>query len=151
MAYKSIDPNTKKLLIEKYDQLPQSSRLTLATYIWVDSTGELIRNKTRTVEFSPVKPGDLPWWDTADALSTTYVNNDIFLQPIRLFNDPFSKFEYAKGESHRNVLVLCETYKYNKTRTSELTSFEKDEYLKLRIIYYQKCLNYSILTCSKQG
>jgi glutamine synthetase len=111
--------HNKNHLIDKYNQLPQSSNLILATYIWIDSTGEVIRNKTRTIEYSPASASELPWWDTADALSTTYINTDIFLQPVRLFKDPFFKFNYSSELSGTNFLVICETYKFTKTKTSK--------------------------------
>ena len=87
MSYKNLHTANSRALVDRFDQLPQNNNLTLATYVWIDCTGELIHNKTRTLEYRPHTPEELPWWD-AEALITS-VNTDIHLQPVRLYNDPF--------------------------------------------------------------
>jgi len=81
---------------------------TQCMYIWIDGTGENVRAKTKTVDFVPKKPADLPVWNY-DGSSTGQAegrNSDTYLYPVALYRDPF-----RLGD---NKLVLCDTYKYNK-------------------------------------
>ena len=78
----------------------------LATYVWIDGTGEHTRSKTRTLEKEAERPEDLPVWNY-DGSSTGQAhgeNSDTFLIPRRIFQDPF------RGGKSR--LVLCDTYNY---------------------------------------
>uniref|UniRef100_A0A1I8ITW2 glutamine synthetase n=1 Tax=Macrostomum lignano TaxID=282301 RepID=A0A1I8ITW2_9PLAT len=87
----------------RYLGLPQPEDKVQCMYIWIDSTGENLRAKTRTVETVPKDPKDLPIWNF-DGSSTGQAegqNSDVMLHPVALFNDPF------RGGS--NKLVLCET------------------------------------------
>jgi glutamine synthetase len=100
---------TDKQILKKYLDLPQPDHKILATYIWIDGTGENLRSKTMTIEFVPKEASQLPWWNF-DGSSTGQAegsNSDIYLKPVSLFNDPF-----LQGN---NKLVICETYKYDKT------------------------------------
>ena len=100
---------TDKQVLKKYLDLPQPEGKTLATYIWIDGSGENLRSKTMTIDFIPKEPAQLPWWNF-DGSSTGQAegsNSDIYLKPVSLFNDPF-----LQGN---NKLVICETYKYDKT------------------------------------
>ena len=100
----------------RFDALPQPDNLYLATYLWIDSSGQCIRLKTRTLEVPEkqkqkqphtrhhqdtdhvkgdemeenddddedyISLRDLPWWDSAEC------DTDRYLEPVRLFNDPF--------------------------------------------------------------
>ena len=99
-------------IVKRFSKLEQPKNLSLASYIWIDSSGVSIRFKTRTFEFDPNEPNDLPWWDCAEAFLESYINTDVFLEPVKLFNDPF----YA---GKNNKLVLCETYDYDKAITGK--------------------------------
>merc|ERR1712226_167163 len=82
-----------------------------AMYIWIDGTGEGLRAKTRTVDFVPKAPKELPIWNF-DGSSTGQAegsNSDVYLYPVAIYRDPF-----RLGD---NKLVLCETYKHNKKPT----------------------------------
>jgi len=99
---------TDKNVLKKYLELPQPLDKILATYIWIDGTGENLRSKTMTVDFVPKEAGQLPWWNF-DGSSTAQAegsNSDVYLKPVAIFKDPF-----LLGQ---NVLVMCETYKYDK-------------------------------------
>merc|ERR1712244_63590 len=81
---------------------------TQAMYVWIDGTGENLRAKTRTLDFVPKDPKELPIWNF-DGSSTGQAegsNSDVYLYPVAMYKDPF-----RLGD---DKLVLCETYKYNK-------------------------------------
>ena len=100
---------TDKRVLQKYLDLPQPKNKTLVTYIWIDGSGETLRSKTMTVDFVPQNAVDLPWWnfDGSSTSQATGSNSDVYLKPVALFNDPFLQ--------NNNKLVICETYKYDKT------------------------------------
>ena len=88
---------------QKYLELDQRGGV-IATYVWVDGTGEGLRSKSRTVEKKPQSLSDLARWlfdgsSTGQAVGT---NSDVFLQPVAMYSDPF-----LRGD---NLLVLCECY-----------------------------------------
>jgi glutamine synthetase len=94
--------------LKKYLDLPQPEDKTLATYIWIDGTGENLRSKTMTIDFVPKEATQLPWWNF-DGSSTGQAegsNSDVYLKPVAIFNDPF-----LRGN---NKLVICETYTFEK-------------------------------------
>lgn len=107
-----------KLLTEKYLSLPQPSNKILATYVWIDGTGEQLRAKTKTLSKVPEDAEELSWW-MFDGSSTDQAaghNSDVYLKPIAIYRDPFM----LGGE---NKLVLCETYDANKKPTSRFEDF----------------------------
>jgi glutamine synthetase len=97
-----------KAVAERYRNLPCPDGKIKATYIWIDGTGENVRAKTRTVDFVPSKPEELPVWnyDGSSTYQAEGTNSDTYLCPVALYNDPFTR--------GNNKLVLCDTYKYNK-------------------------------------
>ncbi|XP_053710845.1 glutamine synthetase-like [Synchiropus splendidus] len=76
----------------------------LVTYVWIDQTGENLKNKTRTLDKEPVGISDIPEWET------TSVENDsiqeVYLVPARMFRDPFLR--------DPNKMVLCEVFNRNR-------------------------------------
>jgi len=101
-----------QLITKKYLSLPQPTDKFLATFVWIDGTGEQLRAKTKTVFKVPEKAEDLSWW-SFDGSSTGQAkgeNSDVYLKPVALFKDPF----LLGGE---NKLVLCETYDDEKKPT----------------------------------
>ncbi|XP_065584223.1 glutamine synthetase-like, partial [Artemia franciscana] len=102
---------TNKAVLDRYLNLSQPDNKILATYIWIDGTGEFIRNKTRTLDFHPKHSSELPIWifDGSSTYQAEGSNSDVYLYPCAMYQDPFNK--------GKNKIVLCETYKYNKTRT----------------------------------
>jgi len=102
---------TDKSVLKKFLSLPQPSDKVLATYIWIDGTGESLRCKTMTINFEPKQASELPWWNF-DGSSTGQAegsNSDVYLKPVAIFTDPFLLAP--------NKLIMCETYKYDKTPT----------------------------------
>ena len=111
---------TDKQVLKRYLDLPQPEDKVLATYVWIDGSGENVRSKTMTVDFEPKEPSELPWWNF-DGSSTAQAegsNSDVYLKPVAIFRDPF-----LLGN---NKLVMCETYKYNKEPAGKLfiTSYQ---------------------------
>ncbi|XP_077996741.1 glutamine synthetase-like [Glandiceps talaboti] len=107
MASPSHPAYTNKEVLSRYLQLPQGGRVQ-CMYIWIDGSGEGLRCKTRTVDFEPKAPEELPIWNF-DGSSTGQAegsNSDMYIHPIAMFDDPF--------RLKPNKLVLCETYKYDK-------------------------------------
>ncbi|XP_014204298.1 glutamine synthetase 1, mitochondrial-like isoform X2 [Copidosoma floridanum] len=100
-----------KTLLNKFYALPQPEDRIQAKYIWIDGTGEFLRSKSRTLEFVPKKPEDLPKWqyDGSSTYQAEGENSDIFLLPKAIYKDPF--------RCNNNILVLCETYLSDMTPT----------------------------------
>ena len=103
-----------KLITKKYLALPQPLNKILATYIWIDGTGEQIRSKTKTISKEPHNVQELSWW-MFDGSSTGQAeggNSDVYLKPVAIYKDPFML-------GAENKLVLCETYDEKKKPTGE--------------------------------
>ncbi|XP_035214899.1 glutamine synthetase 2 cytoplasmic-like isoform X2 [Stegodyphus dumicola] len=103
--------NLCKQTLLKYMSLPQPEHKIQCTYVWIDGTGENVRSKTKTLDFVPKDPSELPVWDY-DGSSTYQAegsNSDVYLHPVALYKDPF--------RGGNNKLVLCETYRFNKKPT----------------------------------
>ncbi|XP_071050089.1 glutamine synthetase 2 cytoplasmic isoform X5 [Onthophagus taurus] len=96
-----------KTILPKYMDLPIPEGKIQAMYVWVDGTGENVRAKTRTLDFIPKDPSDLPIWnyDGSSCYQAEGGNSDMYLYPVAIFNDPFRR--------GNNKLVLCDTYKAN--------------------------------------
>ena len=93
-------------ILDKYMDLDTGGKVQ-AMYVWIDGTDEHLRCKTKTLDFEPQVPDDLPVWNY-DGSSTGQAsghNSDTYLHPVALFRDPFRR--------GKNKLVLCETYKYD--------------------------------------
>ena len=102
---------TNKTVLNRYLALKQPDDITQCMYVWIDGTGENVRAKTKTVKFVPKKPSELPLWNY-DGSSTGQAegrNSDTYLNPVALYPDPF--------RGGNNKLVLCETFKYDKSPT----------------------------------
>jgi len=98
-----------KTVLNRYLDLPVSEDVTQATYVWIDGSGQNVRCKTKTVLGAVKGVEDLPEWNF-DGSSTGQAegsNSDVYLKPVRIYRDPFLLGQHK--------LVLCETYKYNKT------------------------------------
>ncbi|VVC26671.1 Glutamine synthetase/guanido kinase, catalytic domain,Glutamine synthetase, N-terminal conserved [Cinara cedri] len=95
----------------RFLQLPQPENKVQVTYVWIDGTGQELRAKSRTLDFVPTKVEDLPVWnyDGSSTYQSQGENSDVFLHPVAIFNDPFRLMP--------NKLVMCETYKHDRTPT----------------------------------
>ena len=82
-----------------------------ALYIWIDGSGEGLRSKTKTLDSSPKSVDELPIWnyDGSSTYQAEGRNSDTYLHPVKMYPDPF------RGGD--NVMVMCETYKYDNTPT----------------------------------
>jgi len=112
MSQFSLSAATNKAVLDRYMRLPQPEDKVMATYVWIDGTGEYLRAKTKTIDFVPKSPSELAVWNY-DGSSTGQAegsNSDVFLYPVALYRDPFNL--------GNNRLVLCDTYKYNKKPTA---------------------------------
>lgn len=96
-----------KTLRQQYLSLPQGKKCQV-TYVWIDGTGEGLRNKTRTLDEEPKCIEEIPEWnfDGSSTYQAEGSNSDMFLIPVAMFRDPFTY--------DPNKLVLCEVLKYNR-------------------------------------
>jgi len=110
----------------KYAALDQQGKV-LAEYIWIGGSGQDLRSKTKTLDFKPTSPSQLPEWNY-DGSSTGQApghDSEVIIKPQAIFRDPF------RGGD--NVLVLCDTYdKQGKaiptnTRAPAAAVFERQE------------------------
>lgn len=98
---------SNKLILQYYNNLETEKHL--ATYVWIDGTGENLRQKTMTLDSLPNSPSDLRVWNF-DGSSTGQASghdSDVLIKPVAIFKDPF-----RKGD---NILVLCETLNHDGT------------------------------------
>ncbi|GFS21503.1 glutamine synthetase, partial [Elysia marginata] len=95
-------------VLDKYLGLEQPDSKIMAEYVWIDGTGEGLRCKCRTLDSVPQKPEDCPVWnfDGSSTYQAEGSNSDMYLYPCAIFKDPF--------RGGKNILVLCDVYKYNK-------------------------------------
>ncbi|XP_044258731.1 glutamine synthetase-like [Tribolium madens] len=110
ILYRSVhldwSPNWKlsKKIWDRYRNLPIANCKVQATYVWIDGTGENLRSKTRTMDYTPSSHKDCPNLNFNG--SFTYQaepkNSDVILCPVAIYNDPITQ--------GNNKLVLCETY-----------------------------------------
>ncbi|CAJ1070804.1 glutamine synthetase-like [Xyrichtys novacula] len=107
MASVSMSSRLSKAIRQQYMNLPQGGKCQV-TYIWIDGTGEGLRNKTRTLEQEPTSVEDIPEWnfDGSSTYQAEGSNSDMYLIPVCMFRDPFTL--------DPNKLVLCEVLKYNR-------------------------------------
>uniref|UniRef100_A0A3P9JMY5 Glutamine synthetase n=1 Tax=Oryzias latipes TaxID=8090 RepID=A0A3P9JMY5_ORYLA len=107
MASVSSSSRLNKVVRQQYMSLPQGQKCQV-TYIWVDGTGEGLRNKTRTLDAEPAGIEDIPEWnfDGSSTYQSEGSNSDMYLIPVSMFRDPFTL--------DPNKLVLCEVLKYNR-------------------------------------
>ena len=56
MGASSLTSATNKAVLDRYMRLPQPEEKVMATYIWIDGTGEYLRAKTKTIDFIPKHP-----------------------------------------------------------------------------------------------
>uniref|UniRef100_A0AC35U0C7 Gln-synt_C domain-containing protein n=1 Tax=Rhabditophanes sp. KR3021 TaxID=114890 RepID=A0AC35U0C7_9BILA len=93
---------TDKLITQNFMSLDIGNKVQVE-YIWIDGTGENLRCKTRTLDFEPAKPEDLPIWnfDGSSTGQSKGNDTDVFIKPVAIFKDPF--------RLGKNKLVLCET------------------------------------------
>ncbi|KAM9841259.1 glutamine synthetase-like [Aulostomus maculatus] len=107
MATVSVSACLNKTARQQYMSLPQGPKCQV-TYIWIDGTGEGLRNKTRTLDTEPNSLADIPEWnfDGSSTYQAEGSNSDMYLVPVRMFRDPFTL--------DPNKLVLCEVLKYNR-------------------------------------
>ncbi|XP_019735206.1 glutamine synthetase-like [Hippocampus comes] len=107
MSSPSISSCLNKTVRKHYMSLPQGDKCQV-TYIWIDGTGEGLRNKTRTLAAEPKSLQDIPEWsfDGSSTSQSEDYNSDMYLIPVCMFRDPFTL--------DPNKLVLCEVLKYNR-------------------------------------
>ncbi|XP_070614299.1 glutamine synthetase-like [Erythrolamprus reginae] len=105
----SVSQSSKlnKGIRDQYMKLPQGKK-AMATYVWIDGSGEGLRCKTKTLMQEPGCVEELSEWnfDGSSTGQSEGSNSDMYLIPVKMFRDPFSL--------DPNKLVLCEVLKYNR-------------------------------------
>ncbi|GMT24621.1 hypothetical protein PFISCL1PPCAC_15918, partial [Pristionchus fissidentatus] len=91
-----------KSITKKFYDLPPTDKVQ-CSYVWIDGTGENLRTKTRTLEFEPKHPDDLPVWnfDGSSTGQAEGADSDVYIKPVAIYPDPFRR--------GKNKLVMCET------------------------------------------
>lgn len=87
--------------------------MVLLEYIWIDGF-EQVRSKNRIINTYIKDVNKLPLWnfDGSSTGQASGKHSDIILKPVRIYNNPFAKFE--------SYLVLCECL--NKDLTPHITN-----------------------------
>ncbi|XP_047424968.1 glutamine synthetase-like [Mugil cephalus] len=140
-CHMSLSSRLNKAVRQQYMSLPQGGKCQV-TYIWVDGTGEGLRNKTKTLDTEPASIEDVPEWnfDGSSTYQAEGSNSDMYLIPVRMFRDPFTL--------DPNKLVLCEVLKYNRlpAETNHRTSCNKVmEKVKEHCIWFGMEQEYTLL------
>lgn len=107
-SYSCAPPQLNPTVFDKYMKLDTGSTV-MATYVWIDGTGEGLRSKTRSLPSYPKSTSDLPFWGF-DGSSTGQAkghDSDVELRPVQMYKDPFIPGDH--------VLVMCETYQKDGT------------------------------------
>jgi len=88
-----------------FDDLDQKGKI-MAEYVWLGGAGTTggfdMRSKTKTIDFVPTSPDELPIWNY-DGSSTGQApgdNSEVLLKPIAIYPDPFRR--------EPNIMGLCE-------------------------------------------
>ncbi|OAF67179.1 hypothetical protein A3Q56_05086 [Intoshia linei] len=106
----SIDMSTHAY----YMDLDQGQCNIIATYVWIDGSGENVRGKSKTIRSTKknISIEDFPIWnfDGSSTGQASGLNSDVYLHPIAVYNDPFFR--------GNNKLVMCATYDYENRPTS---------------------------------
>ena len=98
-----------KIILEKFSNLPHQGNSVQVTYVWIDGSGQSLRSKSKTLDYKPSKLEDIPIWNFKSrpcSLAVDVNDSDTYLHPVRMYACPF-----RPGD---NILVLCETYTYEK-------------------------------------
>ena len=96
--------------VEHFMNLPIRNTIQLE-YVWIDSLGNT-RSKSKSINVSKhdqdLRLDDVPQWnfDGSSTGQATGDNSEVYLDPIKLYKDPFRAHNRA---GPTNWLVLCET------------------------------------------
>lgn len=102
-----------KAVLDRFLRLDiAAERKSQCMYVWIDGTVENLRAKTRTLDFVPRHPSELPVWnfDGSSTWQSNTLNSDVYLYPVAIYKDPF-----RQGD---NKLVMCDTYNHDKQPTA---------------------------------
>jgi glutamine synthetase len=108
-------------VLDKYLELPQPEDRVQAEYVWIGGSGQDLRSKTRTLEFNPKSPEELPEWNY-DGSSTGQApghNSEVIIKARAIFKDPFRR--------GNNIIVMCDTYEPNGKPLPTNTRFPANE------------------------
>ncbi|KAJ8737240.1 hypothetical protein PYW07_000511 [Mythimna separata] len=137
---------------ERFIDLPLPENQIMATYVWIDGTGERLRYKDRTLDYIPLKPKGkftlmMENWDKKvmeTMLSKiTYTKSAMYLPPYDYYPRNLENFFQAecKLRPKRNINVFDENLKdlpiisYDGFGTQQAIQTDSDLYLCPRAIY----------------